>query len=68
MTYREACARIGVLPGASSRQAWAAAEQRFREVMARWKAAKNDLTKAEDDVVEVKEVRNAIFKELGELK
>jgi hypothetical protein len=60
MTYREACARIGVLPGASQEQARKAAERRLDEVAAAWKVAKTALTKAEDDVVEIGEIFRAI--------
>jgi hypothetical protein len=56
MTYREACARIGVLPGASRDQATTAALQKIEEARAAWKIAKDKLTAAEDELVAAKEI------------
>jgi len=62
VTFRDACARLGVLPGASQEQALRAAGMRLLKARADWKETRTLLNKAEDELVEAKEILSCLTK------
>lgn len=60
MTYEDARNRLWCLPGTPHEKVVETLNQRAAEVLAAWKVAKAALTRAEDDVVEMSEIKRAV--------